>query len=121
MGWINYKGTLPPYKKDDGLLPYKYTFNVENMKLPGYHTEKLIDAILCETLCFYSGHEDVKEYIDPNAYVFLEFDNIEESIRVMKEATESNLWYRRLPYIKAAKRKILEETGFFPRLFNIIN
>jgi len=119
-GWINYKGPLPPYQKDGGLLPYKYTFNAENMKLPGYYTEKLIDAILCETLCFYSGHEDVQTHVDPNAYVLLDLSDINESIHVIKNAVDSDLWTQRLPYIKAAKKKILEETGFFPRLFTLV-
>jgi GDP-L-fucose synthase len=118
--WINYKGSLPHHKKDYGLFPYKYTFNVENNKLPGYHSEKIIDAILAETLCFYSGHEDIQKHIDPRAYVLLDFDNVEESIAVMKEAIETDLWSQRVKYIRQAKKKILEETSFFPRLHRTI-
>jgi GDP-L-fucose synthase len=118
--WINYKGSLPPYKKDYGLYPYKYTYNVENYKLPGYHTEKIIDAILTETLCFYSGHEDIQKHIDPRAYVLLDFNNIEDSIAIIKEAIESDLWSKRIKYIRQAKKKILEETSFFPRLYKTI-
>jgi GDP-L-fucose synthase len=118
--WKDYKGSLPWYEKDKALMPYKYTFNCENAILPGYYTEKLIDAILCETLCFYHGHEDIKEHIDPRAYVFLDINNVEESIGIIKKSIESDLWNERIQYIREAKKKILEETGFFPRLFATI-
>jgi GDP-L-fucose synthase len=119
--WVNYKGPLPLYTKETALAPYKYTFNCENAVLPGYHTEKLIDAILCETLCFYYGHEDVREHIDSRAYVYLDINNVGESIKTIKESVEGDLWAQRVPYIREAKRKLLEERGFFPRLFNTIN
>lgn len=118
--WKDCKGSLPLYEKDLALIPYKYTFNCENAILPGYYTEKLIDAILCETLCFYYGHEDIKEHIDPRAYVFLDITNIEESIRTIQKTLDEDLWSKRLPYIRQAKKRILEETGFFPRLFETI-
>ena len=36
----NYKGSLPRYCKDDGIFPYKYTFNVENHSIKNYYSEK---------------------------------------------------------------------------------
>ena len=48
----NYLGPLPVGEKDQGLIPYKYTFNAENNAIPNYFTEKILDAILTETVCF---------------------------------------------------------------------
>lgn len=121
FNWKNYKGLLPYHKKDDALLPYKYTFNVENQSLTGYFTEKLIDGILSECLVFYHGCIDIKNYIDERAFVWLELVNFEQDYLKIESALKNNLWEKRLPYIKEAKRKILNEMQFFPRIEKIIN
>ncbi len=119
--WKNYKGQLPPYEKDDSLLPYKYTFNAENHSIKNYYTEKLIDGILSECLVFYNGCFNAKEFIDERAFVYLELSNFEKDYEIIKKAIEENWWEQRLPYIKEAKQKILNETQFFPRLKAIVD
>ena len=114
--WKDYRGALPLYSKDEALFPYKYTFNAENTFLPGYYTEKLIDAILAECLCFYMGPPNIEELVDPMAYVLLDMSDIPQSILAMKRAVQEDWYALRLPSIKQAKARILEETGFFPRL-----
>jgi hypothetical protein len=120
FNWKEYKGELPPYEKDNGLFPYKYTLGVENHKIPGYFTEKLIDGILSECLTFYHGCPNIKEFIDERAFVWLELSNFEEDYKKINEAIVSNLWEERLPYIRKAKHKILTEMQFFPRLESIL-
>lgn len=121
-GWKNYKGFLPPYKKDDAIFPYKYTFNVENHSIPGYTTEKLIDGILGECLVFYSGPPPCLDsnVIDPNAYVRINLNNFDGAIKLITRALNENWYEKKLPYIKLAKRVILNKTSFFPRLHNVI-
>lgn len=119
--WKDYKGVLPPHQKDDAMFPYKYTFNVENYDIKGYYTEKLIDGILAESLVFYNGCPNIKEYLDERAFVWLDLLNFEDDYQKIKNAIENNLWEERLPYIKETKNKILNETQFFPRLENIIS
>lgn len=119
--WKNYKGSLPQHKKDASLLPYKYSFNVENFSIKNYYTEKLIDGILSETLVFYSGCYNAKDYIDERAFVYLELSNFEKDYETIKKAIEEDLWTERLPFIKEAKKKILNELQFFPRLEKIIS
>jgi hypothetical protein len=116
----NYIESLPYHCKDKGLFPYKYTFNAENKNVPGYFTEKLIDGILAECLVFYSGCYDVKEYIDERAFVFLNLSSYENDAKIIKRAIEEDWHTQRLPYIREAKRKILEELQFFPRLEKFI-
>jgi hypothetical protein len=118
--WKNYKGSLPHHKKDKSLFPYKYSFNVENFSIQNYYTEKLIDGILSETLVFYSGCFNAKDYIDERAFVYLELSNFEHDYEIIKKAIEDDLWSQRLPFIKEAKKKILNELQFFPRLEKII-
>ena len=119
--WKNYKGSLPYHAKDDSLLPYKYSFNVENHSIKNYYTEKLIDGILAETLVFYSGCFNVRDYIDEKAFVYLELSNFEHDYQVVRKAIEEDWYTQRLPYIKEAKKKLLNELQFFPRLHKLIN
>jgi hypothetical protein len=119
--WKNYKGSLPYHNKDESLFPYKYSFNVENHSIKNYYTEKLIDGILAETLVFYSGCFNVRDYIDERAFVYLELSNFEHDYQIIKKAIEEDWYSQRLPYIKEAKQKILNELQFFPRLHSIIN
>ena len=118
--WKNYKGSLPPHKKDDSLFPYKYSFNVENFSIKNYYTEKLIDGILSETLVFYWGCPNIEEYINEKCYVRLNLDNFEKSLETIKKAIEEDWWYQRIDIIRKEKQKILNELGFFPRLKKLI-
>lgn len=117
----NYKGSLPTHCKDDGIFPYKYTFNAENNPINNYFTEKLIDGILGECLTFYWGCPNAKKYIDERAYVQLELSNFEQDYETIKRAIQEDWHSQRLPYIKEAKKKILTELQFFPRLEQILN
>lgn len=119
--WKNYKGPLPYHNKNDGLLPYKYTYNVENQFINGYYTEKLIDGILAECLVFYRGPLNMHTFIDDRAYVYLPLGNFENDCLKIKEAIKIDLWQQRLPYIREAKQRILNEKSFFPRLKGIID
>lgn len=116
----NYKGPLPYHEKDNALMPYKYTFNVENHEIANYFTEKIIDGILSECLVFYSGCFNLQEYLPKQAFVYLELSNFELDYSIMKKAIEENWWQQRLPHIREAKRRILEELQFFPRVERII-
>ena len=118
--YINYKGDLPPHCKDNGLFPYKYTFNVENNNIPGYTTEKLIDGILSECLVFYSGNYNIKQILDERSYVYLDLINFEEDYRRILQCIENDEWSKRINIIKEVKHKILNELQFFPRLEKII-
>lgn len=119
--WKNFKGSLPYHEKNNSLLSYKYTFNVENHSIANYCTEKLVDGILSECLTFYSGCPNIKDIINEKAYVYLELSNFEKDYQIIKKAIEEDLWSKRLPFIKAEKKRILNDLQFFPRLEKIIN
>jgi hypothetical protein len=116
-----YKGSLPYHCKDDAIFPYKYTFNAENNDAPYYYTEKLIDGILGECLTFYWGCPNIRELIDPRAYIELDLSNFAKDYEIVKKAIEEDWHSKRLPYIREAKKKILNDLQFFPRLERILN
>ena len=114
----NYRGKLN--LKDDGLFPYKYTFVSENTREENYFTEKLSDGILAECLCFYCGCPNISDFIDEKAYIKIDLDNPEETLKIIKEAINTNQWEKRIEYIKDAKMKILNELQLIPTIVNII-
>ncbi|MEO6327228.1 MAG: glycosyltransferase family 25 protein, partial [Thermoanaerobaculia bacterium] len=63
QGFLGYRGRLPDHDKRDGILPYRYTIAVENHAEVNYFTEKIVDAILGECLCFYWGCPNLEEYL----------------------------------------------------------
>ena len=119
--WKDYKGALPYHQKDKALFPYKYTFNCENFSIKNYYTEKIIDAVLSECLIFYSGCYNAREFIDDRAFVYLELSNFEQDYQTIKKAIAEDWWSQRIEYIREAKKKILNELQFFPRLQKLLN
>jgi hypothetical protein len=121
-----HSGELPPHKKDDGLLPYKYHIAIENTDLPNYFTEKIIDGILAECLCFYWGCPNISTYINPQAYIQLPYypqdleKSIVDSINLIIHSINSNEWENRINIIRIEKMKILTEYSFVNRTLKII-
>jgi len=62
---------------------YKYCFSVENNSEINYATEKIWEPILHEMLTFYWGCPNLENYIDSRAFVRLDLDNYEESLRII--------------------------------------
>lgn len=117
----HYKGKLPHQCKDDGLFPYKYHFNAENNAIHNYVTEKLVDAILAECLCFYWGCPNIQDLIDPRAYIVLDLEQDPQvNLNIIHNAILNNEWERRLPFIKAAKQHVLKHMNFFNRVEDIV-
>lgn len=112
--------TLPDYNKDEGLFPYKYTFNAENHNIPNYHTEKITDAILSETLCFYYGNESIKKYIDEKAFIFLELKDFEKDYQTVKNAIDNDEWSKRIEFIRKEKEKILLNGTLFDQIEKVL-
>jgi len=119
--WKNYKGSPPHHKKDDAMFPYKYVFNAENHEIRNYYSEKLIDGILAECLVFYWGCPNIRDFFDERALVKLELVNFDADFETIKTAIAENWWEKRLPFIRQAKAKILNELQFFPRLEKILS
>ncbi|WP_170137877.1 glycosyltransferase family 10 domain-containing protein [Chitinophaga dinghuensis] len=101
----HYRGAIE--EKYDALWPYKYHFACENSFHKGYFTEKIIDPIICECLTFYDGCPNLPEFIDPEAYIKINTDNMEESFETIAESIETDQWEKRIKAIKAQKERLL--------------
>ena len=116
----HYRGELPYHQKDNGILPYKYTFIAENCSRPNYLTEKILDAILGETLCFYWGCSNIESFLHPLSYVKLDLHDKEQSFQTVKLCISMHEWECRLPFIRQEKAKILAHYSLFPRVESLI-
>lgn len=112
----NHKGELPARSKEDGIYPYKYTFAAENHDIKNYFTEKIIDAILGEAVCFYWGCSNLEDFIDPKAFIRLDLENPEKSLRIVRNAIVNDEWGKRIEVIRKEKKKIINHFNFFSRV-----
>ncbi|RMD49315.1 MAG: hypothetical protein D6832_01965 [Alphaproteobacteria bacterium] len=121
LGWA-YR---PLESKAEGLAPYRFSVVIENSSEPGYFSEKLIDAFMCETVPIYWGAPDITEHFDPAGMVVCRSgDEIRAALRVLDASDyerirpallankercirELHISYRR----KAARRVFEEATG----------
>jgi hypothetical protein len=120
-GFRRYRGRTPPHDKRSCLLPYRYYFDAENNSAPNFFTEKIVDCLLAETLCFYWGCPNLESYFDPRAFIRLELTDFAADLQRIREAIAADEWSRRLPFIQAEKRRILDDYGFFPTLARSID
>ncbi len=118
LPWNNFLGS--PEFKDEALFPYKYSFACENNFLEDYVTEKLIDCILAETLCFYDGAPNVENIIESKSFIKLDLSKPDIAIEIIKKTIKENEYEKRLPFIKAEKKRIIEKISLIPRLWKSI-
>ena len=105
--FIHYRGELKD--KYEGLLPYQYHFSCENSFIPDYFTEKILDPILAECLCFYDGCTNIREYIDERAFIQININDIFNSIHTIVHMIENNEYRKRKKIIVQQKKRILME------------
>ena len=103
----NYRGKLDD--KYSGLWEYYYHFASENSFENNYFTEKIIDPLIAETLCFYSGCPNIAEFIDPRSYVHIDLFRPEEAVNTIINTIQDNCWKKSLKYIQSEKRRFLNE------------
>jgi glycosyltransferase involved in cell wall biosynthesis len=117
----SYKGKADAnIDKEKGIAPYKYYFMCENNEEKNFITEKLWEPILCETLCFYWGCPNVAEWINPQAFIWLDMNDFEGAFQTVKRAIKEDWWSQRLPYIRKEKDKILDYYNFMPTIERIL-
>lgn len=119
--FINYHGSLPNHDKSAGILPYRYTFAAENNSEVNYFTEKVVDAVLGEALCFYWGCPNLEELIDPLAFIRLPLENPERSRIIVEEAIAGDEWSRRIDVIRSEKRRLLDDEQVMPMIARIVD
>lgn len=103
----NYHGDVE--KREDVLLSYYYNFMGENTREKNYFTEKILDPILTETLCFYWGCPNIKNYLHEKSFISIDLEKPQKSLEIIINSIKNNEYEKRLKYIKETKKKIIYE------------
>jgi hypothetical protein len=102
--------------KWDGLAPFKYSLAIENSCSPDYWTEKLADCFLSWTIPIYYGCTNLEKYFPEESFIRIDIDKPEIAIDRIKSAIKNNEWEKRLPALKTAREKVLNQYQLFPHL-----
>jgi hypothetical protein len=102
-----YRGELPEHDKSAALLDYRYTFAAENVVKANYATEKVWDALLSDTVCFYYG-PDLSAWVERGALVPLSNEYTEALDQMMTVVGAPNQYTSfHLPAIQRTKTALL--------------
>ena len=121
-----YRGALPAFDKREALLPFRFTFACENVAKCNYATEKLWDALLTETVCFYHGCPNIEKWIHPDCFVRLPagetFDQTIDRIRAVLHVPGADYRYRNsfLPAIRQTRDAIISRWSLQSRVRSLI-
>lgn len=94
------RGYTPFEDKADGLAPYRYSVVIENVQEQNYFSEKLIDAILCETVPIYWGCPNITDFFSGDGMILCR-DEAEFEAALQKIGPED--YARRLTALRALK------------------
>lgn len=94
------RGYQPFEVKADGLVPFRYSVVIENVQEQNYFTEKLIDAVLCETVPIYWGCPNIAEFLDPSGMILC--DNLED-MKVAVQNMSASDYARRISALRETK------------------
>jgi GR25 family glycosyltransferase involved in LPS biosynthesis/glycosyltransferase involved in cell wall biosynthesis len=115
-----YRGPVAAQDTRAAILPYRYTLVIEDWDEANFFSERLVDAILGECLCFYWGCTNLEAYLDGGAFVRLPLHDFDLSFRIMQAAMLGGEHERRLATIQEQKRRLLNQLQFFPSLAHVV-
>ena len=83
---------------------YKFSITFENSSYPGYTTEKLMHALITNTIPIYWGNPLVAQDFNPKAFInCFDFDSFEDVVEKVKEIDNDDDLYKEYlsqPYLK---------------------
>ena len=106
------RGYQPFGDKADGLVPYRYSVVIENVRERNYFTEKLVDAILCKTVPIYWGCPNIGDFFDTEGMILCDgASDIQTALRAMTTAD----YAARAPLIEAQRGRADHYGDFYRR------
>ncbi|MEP0942215.1 MAG: glycosyltransferase [Rhizobiaceae bacterium] len=95
--------------KAEALDRFRYTVALENHIGMHHWTEKLSDAFLGLNLPFYAGCPNAADYFPEDSFVPIDMRDVSGAIEIMERAIKDGWYEQRLPAIREAKRRVIEE------------
>ncbi len=99
-------------KKSDGLAPYRFSVVIENVREPNYFTEKLVDAVLCETVPIYWGCPNLERFMETGGMILCDSA---EDIRAALTTANTARYQELLPALRHAKQQAAHWAELEPR------
>lgn len=101
------------------LAPYRYTVVVEDVAVDNHFSPRLVDAVVSECLTFYWGCPNLEAILDPDAFIRLPTPDVAAHEALIADALVRGEYERRLPALRRAKRRILEDLQLAPTLARV--
>lgn len=106
--------------KADAVDAYRCHIAIENHIAPHHWTEKLADCYLGWSLPIYHGCPNAAEYFPEDSFVSINIENPDAALEAIRAAMAPGEYERRLPAIREARRRVLEEYNLFAVLSRMI-
>lgn len=107
------RGYVPFEDKADGLARFRYSVVIENIRERNYFSEKLVDAVLCDTVPIYWGCPNPERFFDPSGMILCE---TEADLRRAIEGMSEEDYTARLPAIRAIQPVLAQYGDLYQRV-----
>ncbi len=119
MEWYG-RGVKELNKKYEAQNDYRYTIAIENYVAPYHWTDKISDPLLSLCLAFYVGDPRLEEIFPAESFIRIPLDDYEEAYRIIRNAIDNNEYEKRLPAIREARRRIVEQYNLYNQVARLI-
>ncbi len=106
--------------KAEALDPYRYHIAIENHVSTHHWTEKLSDSFLGHTLPFYYGCPNAADYFPPQSFIPIDIHDADSAASTIRAAIAADEYEKRLPFIREARRRVLEEYNLFAVVADLV-
>ena len=113
-------GVRPITDKAEALDAYRYHIAIENHVFQHHWTEKISDAFLGLCLPFYHGCPNLADYFPEESFIKINIHCLDESAERIQQAIRDREYERRMPAIREARRRVIEDYGLFAVVSKII-
>ena len=107
-------------QKWEGISKYKYHIVLENESRNNLISEKLYDSYLGLSYPFYFGAPNLSEFFPKDSFSFIDIFNISESIEIIRNGIENNLYEEHFDKLLKSKNIVLNKFNLFKRMITII-
>lgn len=108
----SYKGEIE--NKLDALINFEYHFACENSFVRDYFTEKVLQPILTETLCFYDGCTNIFDYIRPEVLIKIDVNDCDRAVDMVVKSILNDEYRKRKVVLHKESIRVRNQ-------FNILN
>jgi hypothetical protein len=105
--------------KWDALSAYRYSLSIENYEGPHYFSEKVVDALLAWCMPIYWGCTNLGDYFPEDSYVRIDIED-PDAPSTVEAIVESDVRERNLDAIAEARRRVLDEYQYLPRVHRAV-